>query len=227
MRIEIDNIREVKEVVISSDGSIPSNLPEYAGHVAKIVILDQKGKDIPQYDPTKILEKRVETHIDTYRIEGLKHQRGIKRSRQTAKEFARLISNSIETTFKSPSWITLKKGIQIKYSNSIIYEGDEGDFIWYSFSYKELVEHLNNGTVIIAFIIRKSQKMVYINAQDIIEDLKRASKLRDNDWLHIHLIFTNNIIKFHVKTVKNNHPIEKEIHYVSWDKFLTRIEEIK
>lgn len=35
MKVEISNIREIKEVSIDSDGSIKSKLPEYAGHIAK------------------------------------------------------------------------------------------------------------------------------------------------------------------------------------------------
>jgi len=228
MRVEIDNIREVKEVVIATDGSILSQLPEYAGHLAKIVILDQKGRTMPFEEFEKTTKKTRETDIELNIIEGIKYKKGLKRSREAAKDFVRYVMRNLEVIDKTQSWITLKNGTQIRYSNSVVYEGDEGDFLWYSFSYDDLTKHLKAGNALLAFIIRGSRKMIYIKTKDVINELKKARDLRNNDWLHVNLIFSNVKIKFHMKTGKGNEPIEREFsqseHYVSWQEFVNIVE---
>lgn len=229
MKVEIENIREVREVLIGSDGRIHSQLPEYAGYAAKIFVLDYKDSNqtIQQY--TQINKKPIENHMERNRIEGKRYQKGQKRTRETAKQFVKFISNGLEVKSKTQSWIYLKNGLQIRYANSVVYERDDGDLLWYSFSYEDLSKHLKKGNVLLAFIVRDSRSMVYLRAQDVTDHLKRAKDLRNNDWLHIHLIFTNGKVRFHVKTGKDNKPIEKEFnrdkHYVNWHRFVEIVEE--
>lgn len=223
MRVEIDNIREVKEVVISSDGSIISQLPEYAGYIAKIVIMDQKGKPLEIIKSGREERLAIEKPIDSNTIEGKRYVKGQKRTRKTAKEFVRLVSNKLDITDKNQSWIFLKNGMEIRYANSVVYDGSEGDYLWYSISYESLSNQIKKGKTILTFIVRESRKLIHINADDVIKELKAARDIRNNDWLHIYLIFVNGKIRFHIKTGKGNEPIEREFnretHYVDWDDF--------
>jgi ribosomal protein S13 len=229
VRVEIDNIREVKEHTVASNGQINLHMPEYAGHIIKIMILNQKGQ-IPQEGRLdRNTEEHIERYLSTNRIEGIRHKKGQKRTRETAKQFARLIHNKLDVLDKSQSWIILKNCLQIRYANSVVYERDEGDMLWYSITYSDLIKHRKDGDIVFAFLVRDSDKMVYLKADDVIDELEKAKDLRNNDWLHIHLIFSNGIIKFHVKTGKDNEPIEKEFsreeHYLKWSKFLSILED--
>lgn len=223
MKVEIENVLEIKEDVIYSDGNIISKFPNYTGHVIKIVILNEKR----QIKSTLVKEieanKEVEEIMDPTRIEGYRYKRGQKKSRQSAKDFVRLISRKLDVKEKTPSWIILKNRNRIRISNSVVYDGVDGDYLWYSLSCNNLVEKMKEGNFILAFIIRDSKKIVYVNVNDIIQEIERASELRGNDWIHLHIIFLENIIKFHFKTGKDNQPIEKEVsrekHYINWDKF--------
>ncbi len=229
MKVEIDNIREVKEVVISSDGSIISQLPEYAGYVAKIVILEQKGKPLEILKTGREERLVIEKPINSNIIEGKRYVKGQKRSRKTAKNFVRLISNKFDILDKNQSWIYLKNGMQIRYANSVVYDGSEGDYLWYSISYESLSNQMKKGKTILTFIIRESRKLIYINADDVIKELKAARDIRNNDWLHVNLIFINGKIRFYLKTGKDNKPIEKEFgrekHYLNWQEFARNLEE--
>ena len=223
MKVEIDNTREIKEVIIGSDGTISARLPEYAGHIAKIVIINQKGhmSSIPL--EIENIPKAVNHPIDSNRLEGLRHRENLPRSRQTAKDFSKLISSNLDVVKKNQSWIELKNGVQIRYSNSVIYESGGGDMLWFSFSYKDLIEHMKDAEVYLAFIIRESQKLVWVKAGEVIDLFKKAADLRKNDWLHIHLLFQDEKLKIHVKTGAGNEPeergLDKLISYISWVDF--------
>jgi len=227
MKVEIDNTREVKEVAIGSDGSILAKLPEYAGYVAKIVVLDQKGRKLVILENNTEIKRTVEEDLLPTIIEGKRYVKGQKRSRQTAKNFCKLITNNLNVEKYTQSWLHLENKTYIRYSSSVVYDGAEGDFLWFSFSYNDLVEHMNVRDVTLCFLVRKSQKLVYIKADDVFNELKRARESRDNDWMHIHLIFTAEKLKFHVKTGKGNEPIEIEFlqseHYIRWERFLNMI----
>lgn len=228
MKVEIENTREIKEVIIGQDGTINSYMPEYAGYIAKIVVINQKGERATTSKTIEKSEKQILTHIDLNKIEGLRHREGLPRSRQTAKAFSKHISDNFEIGKKDLSWILLKNGIQIRYSNSVIYENDEGDFLWFSFSYEDLSEHMKMRDVYLAFIVRESRKLVYVKAEEVIDIFKKAAKLRNNDWLHIHLLFYGDKLKIHVKTGKNNLPLEKELlmkeNYLDWKEFVKIVE---
>ena len=227
MHVEIDNVLEVKEIVINQNGELPFKLQEYAGHIVKIMILNQKKQTISANN--YIDRDYIEKGTDFNRIEGFRYRKGQKKSRQTAKDFTRFISRNLNVIDKTSSWITLDNNALIRYSNSVVYDGDEGDFLWYSLSFESLNSRFKKGDYTLAFIIRDSKKMVYINAKEIIDDLKKAYELRKNDWIHVNIIFSNNLIKFHIKTGKENKPIEKEFsrhkHYITWDEFLRTLKE--
>jgi hypothetical protein len=165
--------------------------------------------------------------MDSSRIEGYRYKKGQKKSRKSAKDFVRLISRKLDVKEKTSSWIILKNKNRIRISNSVVYDGVDGDYLWYSLSSNNLIDKMKEGNFILAFIIRDSKKIVYVDANDIIQEIKKASDLRGNDWIHLHIIFLEKIIKFHFKTGKNNQPIEKEFsrekNYVKWEKFINII----
>ena len=72
MRIEIDNIREVKEHTVASNGQINLHMPEYAGHIIKIMILDQKGYIPREGKPDRNTKEHIDRYIDPNRIKGIK-----------------------------------------------------------------------------------------------------------------------------------------------------------
>jgi hypothetical protein len=228
MKVEIDNTREIKEVVIGSDGTINVKLPEYAGYIANIVIINQKGHMTSIPLEIENTPRTSNQPLDPNGIEGLRHREGLPRSRQTAKDFSKLISTNLEVEKKDQSWIELKNGIHIRYSNSVVYESGDGDLLWYSLSYKDLVEHMKKAEVYLAFIIRESQRLVWVKADEVIDLYKKAAELRNNDWLHIHILFYDGKLKIHVKTGAGNEPEERELdkkkHYLNWSALISKLE---
>ncbi|MBI5000500.1 MAG: hypothetical protein HZB92_03090 [Euryarchaeota archaeon] len=229
MRVEIENTREVKEVVIAEDGTIKNVFHEYSGYVAKIVILNIKGNDnLPETEKTS-MAKDISTVENDLKgtIDGLKYSWGQSKSRETTKEFIKVVSSFGVVSEREASWLFLNNGIRIRYANSVIYEGNAGDYLWYSFSFDELKKKSQSNKTFLALLIRESHKMVYLSLDSVIDDLEKAKKLRNNDWIHTNLIFTGGILELKIKTGKNNPSIikkfDREKNYITWDDFIKNI----
>ncbi len=222
MRIEIDGCIEVRETVILKDGRISIAMPEYKDHVVKIVILNDYGNSQESIEKFNTIDLSIVKKRENAILDGIRYKHGQSKSRETAKKFVKYITGFGIVTERDTSWITLNNNLYVKYSNSVIYDGEEGEYLWYSLSYKDIIERSNN-PVVFAFIVRGSEKLVYIPFENIKNDFQKARDIRNNDWVHLNIVFINNSIVFKFKTGKDKEVIKTEFktddYYVSWDAF--------
>ena len=231
MRVEIENVREIREISVSEDGILHYSFPEYPGHIVKLVVMNIKNEYVRSIDNTSVDDTEDESyaHIDINFIDGIRHSKGQPKSRKTAKEFANYIQRSMTVVNRTLSWIILSSGTRIKYMNSVVYEKSDGYELWYSFSADELIQSVKEGPVLFAFLIRGSKNMMYFHAKDVMNDVLKAKKMRNNnDWTHLMISFKNGKTFFRLKTGMGNLPIEieisKEQYYTHWSDFISVLE---
>lgn len=231
MRVEIHDVREIKEVSLNEDGSLHFSFPDYPGHIVKLVVLNSKSNI--ERSTANIIEVDTEdesfTNLDNNYIDGIRHSKGLPKTRKTAKEFAHYIQQRMTVVNRTLSWIILSSGTRIKYMNSVVYEKTNGYELWYSFSADELSQSMKDNSVYFAFLIRGSRNMIHIDAKNIIGDVSKAKKMRNNnDWTHLMILFRNGKLYIRLKTGMGNTPIEVEIpkekYYSHWSDFVSTME---
>ena len=215
MKIEIDDITEVRELSLSKSGEINLTLPNYAGHKVKILIMkDRIGPKVTVLNTN---------NIDLHRIEGKRYIKGQKRSRATVKEFIRFMSQNHQVTDKTTSWLQLESGLQIRFASSVVYDGEAGDYLWYSFSYKDLISRIEKGRAILAFVIRDSGKLVFFKHEDVISEIKQVYNHKKKDWIHMNIVFMKGKVRFLIRRGKDYEDVVKDFdvseNYINWNEF--------
>jgi len=217
MKVEIENVKLVEENTLDNNGELAHEMPRYAGHLVKVVVLEEGVWDQEAVEPIK----GEEPEIFGEQMEGAVYHSRLGKSQKTRKNFIRFLRSKGHKVEKSNGWTIVNSCRSFKCHTSVIYRDSNSDLLWYGLKVSEL-ETKSKTRFGVVFLIRDSKKLLYLEDDKILPILQKAKKLGRQDYIHIHIVLKNGVLKFIARPGNNQEPIDVELgreYMRSWDEF--------